>query len=125
MLEISFGLRSQRKRSGGLARRRQPLPRRGAELGDILGVRVGANRFQVVRGQHLGDVPGLAGPGLFEVASGRQVLGLARLAPERAVGDRAQQRLYEDVLSSLGRAGILVTGHYLFAHKASEEFFHL
>jgi hypothetical protein len=53
------------------------------------------------------------------------MLGFARLPRERSVCDCAHQRLDEDVLSALGRAGILVARHYLLARKAVEELLYL
>ena len=120
VLEVAPRLGAQGERDRRLAGPCQRLPCRRANLGDVGGVRVGRHRLQVVGGQHLGDVGGLARPGGLEVARGGQVARLAALARQGPVGDRPQQRLEEAVGPPLRRARIVVAGEHLLGHQGIE-----
>src|SRR5262249_55942481 len=73
--------------------------------------------------EHLGDVARLAGPGAVQVTGCRDVPGLSGTPRERPVRDRPQQCLKEDVLTALGRAGVIIAGQALLAYEPIEDRF--
>ncbi len=121
LLEIPLRLRPQRQRRRRPSRRGQRLERSRAKRGDVVGVRIGADPLLVMGREHLGDVAELTRPGPLEMARGGDVVGLARAARQHPVRDRAQQRLEEVVLASLGRARIIIAGEHLLGHEPIED----